>query len=524
MRFFLFLILQFSLIAASAQSANVPEFKVTTNKSQIFRSKPNLQDRLNGVKEVQVYIPKTQTELEDYIYNNFCTYLQSLGLKVEKVYASYKTQDLHLETINGFAQLCEDEISDHLSLHNTLSAIINYTYLVGMYSSRITLKIAFVDYMNDYVWHIPDITVPNSGEKLQKKFSSTITKSYCYNPNYAFCPEMKYSNWNTNILKAYLSDNYESPLEGIYKGDDYTIGVKKDNEKYFLIYLNGADNKEEWHEGDIKAELTNTASPSIFKVDWYGKWKQKMNGTLIFSNSGFTLKTKGNTIENYIKIFPNTETVTKINKNNTVSSGTGFFIAKDGYIITNYHCIEKAKSITISGVNGDTKTKYKAIIKEIDKQNDLAILKINDFKFKGLTTIPYTLKFTTANVGEDCFVLGYPLINTMGTDIKLTNGIISAKTGYEGNTSQYQISAPVQPGNSGGPVFDKRGNIIGIVQAKHTLAENAGYAIKSSYIRNLIELLDTPIKLPQTNIMAGKSLPQQVGLARQAICIVITTE
>lgn len=524
MRFVFLLLFHFSLIIASAQSVNIPDFKIATTESQTFYSKPSLQARLNGVKEVQVYIPKSPTELEEFIYGNFCAYLQSLGLKVDKVYANFKTRNMHLDTVNGFGQIFDDDISNYLKYHNTLSAIIGYNYLVGTYISGITLKIAFVDYLNDYIWTIPDIELPTSGENLQKKFRNMITNSYYYNANFAFIPKSQTTNWNASILKNYILSNYNSPLEGIYQGDNYTIGVKKDNNKFYLIYLDGADNKEEWHEGDIKGELTNTASPSIFKANWYGKWKQEMTCTLTFSSIGLTTKFNDGTAENYIKIFPDVETTAKLYKKNAVSSGTGFFLSKDGYIITNYHCIEDAKSITISGVNGDTKTKFKAIIKEIDKQNDLAILKINDFKFKGLATIPYTFKFTTANVGEDCFVLGYPLINTMGTDIKLTNGIISAKTGYDGNIAQYQISAPVQPGNSGGPVFDKKGNIIGIVQAKHTLAENAGYAIKSSYIRNLVELVNVPIKLPQTNFLSGKSLPQQVALARKAVCMVIINE
>ena len=107
-------------------------------------------------------------------------------------------------------------------------------------------------------------------------------------------------------------------------------------------------------------------------------------------------------------------------------------------------------------------------------------------------------------------MLGYPLISTMGMDIKLTNGIISAKTGYQGDVSQYQISAPIQPGNSGGPLFDKNGNLIGIVCAKHTEAENAGYAIKVSYLNNLADALSESIVLPQNNRLIGKTLPDQV--------------
>ena len=228
--------------------------------------------------------------------------------------------------------------------------------------------------------------------------------------------------------------------------------------------------------------------------------------------------------ESYIKVYPQILPVTTEETQSMTWSGSGFFLSKDGHIITNYHVIEKAQTIKVSGVNDDYKTSYTASVEISDKQNDLAILKITDTSFKPLANIPYTFKYTTSSVGEDCFVLGYPLISTMGMDIKLTNGIISSKTGFEGNIAEYQMSAPVQPGNSGGPLFDKNGNIIGIVCAKHREAENAGYAIKASYIRNLVELLPTTITMPQNNLLAGKTLPKQVELASKAVCIIIVND
>lgn len=169
------------------------------------------------------------------------------------------------------------------------------------------------------------------------------------------------------------------------------------------------------------------------------------------------------------------DAIAKEARRNAASSGTGFFLSNEGYIVTNHHVIENAQNgnIKITGINEDYHTSYKARVEVTDKQNDLAILKIIDSS--PTIKVPYSFKFTTSSVGEDCFVLGYPLISSMGKDIKLTTGIISSKTGFDGNIAQYQISAPVQPGNSGGPLFDKNGNIIGIVQAKHTQAENVLY-------------------------------------------------
>lgn len=116
----------------------------------------------------------------------------------------------------------------------------------------------------------------------------------------------------------------------------------------------------------------------------------------------------------------------------------------------------------------------------------------------------------TSEVGEEIFVLGYPLTSTMGDEIKLTTGVISSKSGFQGNVSLYQISAPVQPGNSGGPLFDSKGNVIGVVSAKHLGAENVGYAIKASYLRNLVESAASTNVLPQTNRVTSPNLSGKV--------------
>lgn len=160
-----------------------------------------------------------------------------------------------------------------------------------------------------------------------------------------------------------------------------------------------------------------------------------------------------------------------------------------------------------------------------DRHNDLALLKITDSNFTGFGALPYSMKTTTAEVGEDIFVLGYPLTNTMGNEVKLTTGVVSSKTGFQGDVSLYQISAPVQPGNSGGPLFDSKGNIIGIVNSKHTGAENAGYAIKASYLKALIESTLTSSIIPSNNVISTQPLTSKVKAVKNfAFMIECTTE
>ena len=126
-----------------------------------------------------------------------------------------------------------------------------------------------------------------------------------------------------------------------------------------------------------------------------------------------------------------------------------------------------------------------------------------------------------AEVGENIFVLGYPLAQLMGNEIKLTNGIISSRSGYQGDISTYQMSAPVQPGNSGGPMFDDKGNVIGIVNAGIPGAENVGYAIKTSYLKNLVENVTSNNILPNNNQIESMSLPQKVAKVRDFVFFIM---
>ena len=200
-------------------------------------------------------------------------------------------------------------------------------------------------------------------------------------------------------------------------------------------------------------------------------------------------------------------------------TGTGFAIA-DGYIVTNYHVTNGAKTIKVRGVNGDMKEAYKAYVVASDREHDIAIIKIVDKNFDGFENIPYCIGKSIPEVGDEVFVLGYPMTNTMGQEVKLTDGIISAASGFKGDQSMYQISAPVQPGNSGGPLFDNEGNVIGIVCAKHADAENANYAIKVSYLYSLVNSSGLGIKMADGNKVKSKSLSQMVKQVKPYVYLV----
>lgn len=205
---------------------------------------------------------------------------------------------------------------------------------------------------------------------------------------------------------------------------------------------------------------------------------------------------------------------------NTSKSGTGFAISVDGLIVTNYHVVGEGNRIIVRGIDGDFNVDFLAKKVIEDKNNDLAIIKIIDNSFKDFGNIPYSLKQSSSDVGENVFVLGYPLTATMGDEIKLTNGIISSKTGFQNDVTSYQISAPVQPGNSGGPLFDDSGYLIGIINAKHLEAENASYAVKVNYLSNLLDLLDYQSSQPKANDLSEKTLKEQVAIIKNFVYLI----
>lgn len=390
----------------------------------------------------------------------------------------------------------------------------------GYYKVEYNGKIGFI---NDMYFEIKNISISNSAKSVSANATSNKV-------------------WDEYTNKEYWKNNGIDEIEGIYEQvistynnstriPVYTLALKKTNSGY-NIYFISADNMEpgsKWRTGDLKAILSATATKYLFKAKWYMLDKTLMDGYYISLEPGLMkfLDPEGST-DTYLKLYPTAndnmrrpdEEVQATESKPVPSSGTGFAITTDGLIITNNHVVDGAITIKVRGIDNDFNRSYSANVIITDKNNDLAIIKLDDNNFVNLGTIPYMISTNIISVGEDVFVLGYPLRATMGDEIKLTNGIVSSKTGFQGDATSYQISAPVQPGNSGGPLFDSQGNLVGIINAKHSGAENASYAIKSSYLTNLLELLDNPPSLQKANSLKGKSLSEQVRLVKKFIYII----
>ena len=182
-------------------------------------------------------------------------------------------------------------------------------------------------------------------------------------------------------------------------------------------------------------------------------------------------------------------------------NGSGFFLNSKGYIATNYHVVEGTTALQANFTRNGKTESYPATVVVTDPQNDLAIIKIDEKSFGDNDALPYGLMTRTKDTGSEVFAMGYPMADVMGSEVKFTDGKISSKSGIGGDVRVYQISVPIQPGNSGGPLFDMGGNVVGITSSglnrDYFKSENVNYAIKASYLKNLMEACPEEIILEE---------------------------
>ncbi len=187
--------------------------------------------------------------------------------------------------------------------------------------------------------------------------------------------------------------------------------------------------------------------------------------------------------------------------------GTGFAMNNKGYIITSLHMVKDADSIFIENSNTErclTKLIYS------DPKIDIAILKIVDKSVSKNWNLPFSFNTKSSDLGEKVFTLGYPR-----KDIVYGEGALSALSGYRNDTAMYQISIPVNPGNSGGPLLDEQGCIIGIIRGKITNAEATSFAIKSNQIFKTIKSITADSTRNALNISGKKNILKGIKRSEQ---------
>ncbi len=173
------------------------------------------------------------------------------------------------------------------------------------------------------------------------------------------------------------------------------------------------------------------------------------------------------------------------------SSGSGFVVA-DGYWLTNHHVIENMKTVTVS-VNGHD---YPAKVVAKDAGLDLALLKASTGNLP-----PF--KLAHPKMGQEVYAIGFPLTDLLGEQARVTTGIVSSMHGYQGTTQDIQISAPIQPGNSGGPVVTNDWELIGVAVSSASTVSNTNrlgvipqglnFAVSGNHVKGFLLQNNVPL-------------------------------
>jgi serine protease Do len=174
--------------------------------------------------------------------------------------------------------------------------------------------------------------------------------------------------------------------------------------------------------------------------------------------------------------------------------GTGFLIDGKGYLITSAHVVKGATQIDVQNTLGE----YNARIIQMDLDRDIAVLKIDDTSYHAFNGLPYGISRTGGELGEELFTLGYPR-----PEIVYGKGYMSAVTGFQGDTTAFQLTIAANPGNSGTPVLNNDGEVIGIVTSSQHNAQGMVFAVRSNNIFRAIDSMkvDSSIQKMDSNFV-----------------------
>ncbi len=219
----------------------------------------------------------------------------------------------------------------------------------------------------------------------------------------------------------------------------------------------------------------------------------------------------------------NDSSSTGIAKARPESYGTGFFITEDGFLITNEHVVKESSQVRLVTSAGIIAAK----VVKVDAANDLALLKAEG-RFAALPVVASR----GMRLGSTVATVGFPNVGLQGFAPKLARGEIAALSGAQDDARYFQISVPVQPGNSGGALVEERGNVVGVVSAKLSaraalaasgaLPENVNYAVKSSFLLSFLESVpEVSAKLKDANTKERKFEDVVKSVEQAAVLVLV---
>jgi S1-C subfamily serine protease len=200
-------------------------------------------------------------------------------------------------------------------------------------------------------------------------------------------------------------------------------------------------------------------------------------------------------------------------------TGTGFVISNNGHVVTNHHVVDGCVGDISGSLSGEAALKLRLV--SSDETNDLALLQAPS-PFKEMATI----RGSGVRSGDAVVAIGYPYHGLLSSDFTVTTGIVSSLSGVFNDTRHLQISAAVQPGNSGGPLLDSSGAVVGVVAAKldglrvaratGNIPENINFAIKTGALRDFLDNSVVPYQTTDATPESGRKELPTADIAKNA--------
>ena len=315
------------------------------------------------------------------------------------------------------------------------------------------------------------------------------------------------------------------------------IGIKKDKSKAFALFKKSADlgHPDAQHQvgafydfaiGDVQKDVKEA-------IKWYKKAAAKdfkksemsLGGVYYYGDKDANIQKNYKKAADYYYTAAKNKTDDSAKNKVTLkrtSSGSGFFVTPN-HIITNNHVTAGCDKLEVK--NKGYKSSAKLL--DTDSTTDLSILVTG----KPNNNFLYLRNRKPVVTGEQSLVLGYPFSSTLGSELKVTSGNIAALTGFKNNIAELQLTSPVQPGNSGGPLLDDNGNVIGVIVSRlekssaitgSRVAQNVNFAIKSNMAKIFMDLNMVDYQVRKSN--GVKEISQIVTEAKEATVQVICKE
>jgi len=427
---------------------------------------------------------------------------------------------------SGFEVMSESEYRHQGSNPlDTLFLYVAYYWTPALYGSFATVELLLLDILNQEIMRAQgtnaglSLTADAQGAAL--KAVRIVSASYPgHRQSASSSAERRMQQWPRGIAsEGQVRALYENPgvsldaIEGVWASEDgvFRLGITPGPENSGVDFVGTILDTTEilWSRGMVRLEAERTATLGRYSVRYFSGLLEGVGRTIVVADGVITIPNapvypgEPPMDVRLIKVFPeivtSSDLPSQVTSVETVVTGSGFLISQSGHIVTNAHVVDGKSEILVHLGEGEATFKASIILK--DSANDIAILALENFEYGNVFSgpIPYSvLDGHTTAVGESVLALGFPLSGILGSSLRVTDGIVSAMSGIGGAPNMLQITNPLQPGNSGGPLFNMKGDVIGILvasldaaavlEATGTIPQNVNFAIKSQYLVNLIEM------------------------------------